>query len=251
MKGGILALSREEKLYPSFMKRFAELGFKDIEISGQERDALNTIINDMKPRLVLVGSGYYKGSTPYMMGELLKGFPNLNMAAISVLCKIPDDLAMWFIFNGVRSYVNLFEGYEEFHRGLSMVRNGEAYISPNVIQRIDLRKEKPEPLRNLTPRHVEIVRLLCNGFTSFEIADVLNISRRTVDTHKTDLYTILAVRNENELIRAAIYLGLIDPEELVFFGGRYELNPKPEKTVDQKEKRRRYDVLAEKAKGDK
>jgi hypothetical protein len=37
------------------------------------------------------------------------------------------------------------------------------------------------------------------------------------------------VRNENELIRAAIYLGIIDPKELDFYGRDYVLNPKPKR----------------------
>jgi DNA-binding CsgD family transcriptional regulator len=199
-----------------------------LEVSGEERDSLNNLIDDIKPWLVLVGSGFYKCCTPFMMGELLKTFPNLNIAAVSVLCKIPDDLAMWFIINGVRSYINLYEGYEEFLKGLNKVRDGKDYIAPSVSGCMERRKEIPEPASRLTPRQIEVVRLLCNGFTSFEIAGVLNISRRTVDTHKTELYTNLNVRNENELIRAAQALGIISPDELNFYGGKYELNPKPE-----------------------
>jgi DNA-binding NarL/FixJ family response regulator len=97
------------------------------------------------------------------------------------------------------------------------------------MERIEMRKEMPEKAGNITARYIEVVRLLSNGFTSFEITDALHISKRTLDTHKTELYTRLNVRNENELIRVAQYLGYINSEELVFFGGRYALNPKPEK----------------------
>jgi hypothetical protein len=70
---------------------------------------------------------------------------------------------------------------------------------------------------------------LANGFRGNEIADVLHISARTVDTHKTDIFAALNVRNENEIIRVAIYLGIIDPQELNFFGRDYVLGPKPQK----------------------
>jgi DNA-binding NarL/FixJ family response regulator len=229
MRGGTLILSREKELYPYFRKRLKELGFSNFDVTGEERDSLNAIISEMNPGLILAGSGFYRCSTPYMMGQLLKLYPRLNSAAVSVFCKIPDDLAMWFIINGVKSYVNFFEGLDEFYKGLNRVRQGGEYISPGVMKRIEMRKEMPERAGNLTARHIEVVRLLSNGFTSFEIADALHISKRTLDTYKTDLYTRLNVRNENELIRAAHYLGYINPEELIFFGGRYALNPKPEK----------------------
>jgi hypothetical protein len=54
--GGTLLLTREKQLYPYFRKRFTELGFTHFEVSGEERDSLNSLISAMKPRLVLVAS---------------------------------------------------------------------------------------------------------------------------------------------------------------------------------------------------
>jgi DNA-binding NarL/FixJ family response regulator len=227
--GGTLLLSREKQLYPYFQKRFTELGFAHFEVTGEDRDSLNSLINDMKPRLVLAGSGFYECSTPYMLGRLLKIFPKLNIAAVSIFCKIPDDLAMWFIFNGVKSYINYFEGPEEFYYGLNEVREGKGYISPGVMRRINMRREIPERAGNITRRQMEIIRLLCNGFTGQEICDVLSIAIDTLNVQKKKIYTALNVRNEKELIRVALYHEWITLEELHFFGRAYLLNPLPEK----------------------
>ena len=81
----------------------------------------------------------------------------------------------------------------------------------------------------MTGRQVEIIRLVANGFTGKEIARTLNISERTVDNSKSEIYTAMNVRNENEAIRVAIYLGIIKAEELHFFGRDYELKPKVNK----------------------
>jgi DNA-binding NarL/FixJ family response regulator len=224
-------------LYPLFKKRLAELGFTNSEITGEERDSLNSVINDLKPRLVLVDSDFYECSTPYMMRQLLKTFPKLNIAAVSTLCKIPTDLAMWFIINGVKSYINFFEAPDEFYRGLSKVRDGQEYVSPEVIKRIEIRREMPEPAGNITPRNLEIIRLLCNGFTGSEICKALAISDQTLYVHKRNIYTILNVRNENELIRVALFYGWIKLDELRFYGGEYKLNPLPEKTREPKIRR--------------
>jgi DNA-binding NarL/FixJ family response regulator len=231
MPGGTLVLSREKKLYPYFRKRLGELGFTHFEITGEVRDSLNSVINDVKPRLVLVGSGYYECSTPYMMGKLLHIFPDLNCAAVSVFHKIPDELAMWFIINGVTSYISFFEGPDEFYGGLHKVREGRGYISPGVTERISMRREMPEPAGNITRRHVEIIRLLCNGFTGREICDVLAIAEDTLNIQKNKIYTYLNVRNENELIRVALLNKWITVEELLFYGRDYRLNPRPEKRL--------------------
>jgi DNA-binding NarL/FixJ family response regulator len=234
---GTLLLSREKQLYPCIIKRTKELGFTSFEVTGEERDSLNSLIHDMKPRLVIVDSSYYECSTPYMMGQLLKTFPKLNVVAVSVFCKIPADLAMWFIINGVKSYVNLFEGSDEFLRGLNKVRDGLEYISPMVMERIDIRRELADPAGNITPRHMEIIRLLCNGFTGREICKVLAIADQTLYDHKKKIYTFLNVRNENELIRVALFHGWIKLDELHFYGGEYKLNPLPEKTKEPKIRR--------------
>jgi DNA-binding CsgD family transcriptional regulator len=87
----------------------------------------------------------------------------------------------------------------------------------------------------LTGRQIEVLRLLCNGFTSLEIADVLHLSNRTVKFHKAELYNNLKIRNENELIRVALYLGFIKIDSLDFYGGSYELSPRPaKKTLKRK-----------------
>jgi DNA-binding NarL/FixJ family response regulator len=227
--GGTLLLSREKQLYPYFIRRCTELGYANFDIAGEERDSLNMLINDMKPRLIVVESVFYDCCTPYMMGRLLKIFPKLNIAAVSLFCKIPDDLAMWFIFNGVRSYVNFFEGLDEFYRGLNTVWEGKEYISPRVMKRIETRREIPQPAGNITKRHMEIIRLLCNGYTGHEICKVLAIAEDTLNVQKKKIYTILNVRNEKELIRVALFHGWIALEELRFFGGEYTLNPLPKK----------------------
>jgi DNA-binding NarL/FixJ family response regulator len=232
--GRTLHLSREKALYPLFRRRLAQLGFTDCEVTGEERDSLNSVINDLKPRLILVDSDFYECSTPYMMRQLLKTFPKLNIAAVSEFCKIPADTAMWFIINGVKSYLNFFEGPDEFYQGLNKIRDGEDYVSPKVIERIEMRREMPERAGNITPQHFEIIRLLCNGFTGSEICKVLAISEQTLYGHKRRIYTFLNVRNENELIRVALFHGWIKLDELRFYGGEYKLNPLPEKRLNGK-----------------
>jgi len=70
---------------------------------------------------------------------------------------------------------------------------------------------------------------LCNGFTSTEIAAELCVSNRTVDFHKKELNNNFGTRNENELIRVALYLKIIKEDELDFYGRNYVLAPRPKK----------------------
>jgi DNA-binding NarL/FixJ family response regulator len=63
----------------------------------------------------------------------------------------------------------------------------------------------------LTPRELEVVKLIAEGYTSDEIADVLVISRKTVDHHRCNILAKLGMRNGAELTRYAIRRGLVEP----------------------------------------
>ena len=228
MTGGTLIVSRAVKLYPLIKKKFTELGFDNITVTGVEKDGLNMLIREMKPRIVFMGCKFYQSETPFMMAALHKTFPKLNIAVVSIT-DYPDDLAMYFIINGAKSYVNLLEGEEEFLKGMREIREGREYVAPGVQKRIDLRNIYPKPTGKLTERQIATVRLIANGYTGAEIADTLHISEGTVDNSKSEIYTALNVRNENEVIRAAIQLEIIKPEEMAFFPRDFVLKPKPQK----------------------
>ena len=228
MTGGTLVVSRDIYNHAHYKKRLEQLGFRNVTVTGAEKDGLNMIINDLNPRLVLMGSRFYECATAYMMALLLKRHPELNVAAVS-LERYPADLAIGMIVNGITSYVNFSEGADQFYAGLNLIKEGSKYISPVVEERRMMRSELPKPSQELTERQIEVLRLLCNGFTTLEIADVLHLSKRTVKFHTSELYSNLKIRNEKELIRAALYLGFIKTDELDFYGGKYELSPKPDK----------------------
>jgi DNA-binding NarL/FixJ family response regulator len=228
MPGGTLIVSRAKKLFPYYEKCLRDMGFTDVEATGEEKDSLNTVVNELKPRLVLMGSGFYQAATPYMAGELLECFPKLNIAAVSVY-DYPDALAVWFIWHGVKSYVDLLEGYGEFCRGMRAVREGNAYISPGVRKLIGLFPEWPKVGDKVTKRHMEVLVFICNGFIPEQIGDEMHITRRTVSNHLKDIYKIFHVKNREEMVSLAWGLDLVSRDDMRFIGRREEkAGPLPE-----------------------
>jgi DNA-binding NarL/FixJ family response regulator len=63
----------------------------------------------------------------------------------------------------------------------------------------------------LTPRELEILKLIAEGHTSEEIAGMLFISKKTVDRHRANVLEKLGMRNRVELTRYAIRRGLVEP----------------------------------------
>jgi len=69
-----------------------------------------------------------------------------------------------------------------------------------------------QALRVLTPREVEVLRLVAEGRTNQEIADQLTLSIKTVQTHRANVMEKLELRDITHLVRFAIHHGLITPE---------------------------------------
>jgi len=223
MKGGTLLLSRAIKLFAYYEKYLKSSGFQNIAITAQQKDGLNFVIRDMKPDLVIVDAGFYQCATPFMMKELLKTFPGLNITAVS-WDEYPAGLAMYFILNGIKSYVYWWDGEEEFRKGMACVKYGRKYVSPEVQECIEIQKRYPPANKNITDREMEVLRLLSCGFKDEEIVNTLHISRSTVDLHRRKLYKTMNVRNAVELVRVAIFLELVRIEETYFYPETFILN---------------------------
>ena len=74
-----------------------------------------------------------------------------------------------------------------------------------------VRRGEAGSLDPLTPREIEVVKLVAEGHTSDEIAEMLVISRKTVDRHRANILEKLGMRDRVDLTRYAIRRGLITP----------------------------------------
>jgi len=228
--GGTLLVSRSVNNHDYFKKRLEALGFCQVTVTDLEKDALYFLIRELEPNLLIMSASFYSCCTPYLMGELHQKFPKIKMAAVSI-SNFPDDLAMYFILNGINSYINFFEGVEQFNKGLFEIAHGREYISPAVLERIALRKTKPDPVKLISERHKQVIRLICCGFKDHEIADLMAVSRNTILNHKADFYASLNVRSNIELYRSAQNLGIVRLNELDFFPKDFKLKPLPNKQL--------------------
>jgi DNA-binding NarL/FixJ family response regulator len=77
---------------------------------------------------------------------------------------------------------------------------------------MSLRRPDDEPIK-LTKREVEVLTLVIEGKASKEVAELLYVSKRTVDFHLANIYNKLQVSNRVQAFRRAVALGLI-PSEL-------------------------------------
>jgi len=110
----------------------------------------------------------------------------------------------------------LLKGAEpaELELALQAVMRGETYLTPAVSKQVvqDYLQGggvKPGPLRDLTPRQREVLQLIAEGNSTKEIASKLNVSIKTVETHRGELMNRLDIHDVAGLVRYAIRTGLV------------------------------------------
>jgi DNA-binding NarL/FixJ family response regulator len=228
MTGGTLVVSRANLLFPLFKRLLEnEAGFAHLSFTTAEKDALNTAIVKHNPRLLMIDSDFYYGATPYMIGEIHLSFPELEIAVIS-LTDYPSSLSAWFIWEGAKSFISLWDGDEEFYHGLMLVREGKQYISPKVQHLIDIQPEWPDTHNKLTKRLKECLIMLCCGFVPAHIGAVMHITRKTVNNHLKTLYNIFHVNNREEMVAVAWTIDLVTKKDIRFYDRKRECKRFPE-----------------------
>jgi DNA-binding NarL/FixJ family response regulator len=94
------------------------------------------------------------------------------------------------------------------------VARGGSFISPHaegtLLKRM-LDDPDSDPTEKLTPREREVVKLIAEAYTNKEIAAILNLAEKTVESHRANVLAKLGMRDRVELVRYAIRRGLIEP----------------------------------------
>lgn len=111
--------------------------------------------------------------------------------------------------NGAHGYVLKNSDVKDLAEAIDIVLRGETWFSPSVSASIDELGTVSDPYDDLTPRERQVLQLVAEGKTASDIKDVLFISARTVEKHRSNLMKKLDLRSHAEVIRYALQRGLI------------------------------------------
>ena len=109
--------------------------------------------------------------------------------------------------------VILLAGPGEEHRTATWIRTGvEEVVRKDAVghaaEAVQRALEARQPLSRLSPRQIEVLRLITDGLTSREIASRLRLSEKTVETHRSAVAQRLGIRDVAGLVRYAVRVGL-------------------------------------------
>jgi DNA-binding NarL/FixJ family response regulator len=189
----------------------------DIEVVAEATDGTDAIekalASDVDLAIVDV-------SMPRMTGlqvtaELHRRRPGMRVLILSV-----HDSEQYFfeaLKAGASGYVLKTAANRDLIDACRASMRGEPFLYPGAVTALirdyldHARDGEAAPRDPLTPRELQVIKLIAEGHTSEEIATALVISRKTVDHHRANILEKLGMRNSAELTRYAIRRGLVEP----------------------------------------
>jgi len=178
-----------------------------VEIVGTVGDGRSLLgaVDELRPDVVLLDI-----SMPQLNGldaaqQLRRAAPAVRV--IFVTMHAEPDYVQAAMRTGAAGYVVKSAASAELLAAIDAAMRGSIHVSPQLAA-LTLEPRAADPL---TPRQREVLQLVAEGRSAREIAEVLGVSRKTVEFHKSSIMRLLGLRSTAELTRYALDHGLLGP----------------------------------------
>lgn len=162
---------------------------------------------DKEPELALLDIILPDISGVDIARKLRAEHPNIQILMLSAESSEPTILSLTEI--GVEGFVSKNAPTDELLTAINTIVNGGTYFAKDIARLIRDVCNSSELHIDLSEREKLIIRLCCEGLRAKDISDQLNISIRTVESHKTNIFTKLGINNNVALVRYAIRRGIL------------------------------------------
>jgi DNA-binding NarL/FixJ family response regulator len=189
------------------------------------------LIEIHRPELVLLDIAMPKLTGLDVAVRVAESFSSTRVIIVSM--HVDEEYVRKAIMAGAAGYLLKDSGTSELEMAVRAVARGETYLSPAVSTHLIARCQRHEwgeisLADSLTARQREVLQLIVQGLSTKAIARKLEISIKTVETHRTQLMDRLNIHDVAGLVRYALRIGLIKLEQ-----SRSDLDPLATTRVDQ------------------
>jgi DNA-binding NarL/FixJ family response regulator len=186
---------------------------KRFEIAGtaHDGDSLLALLAQTPADCLLLDLSMPGRSGLELLPEIRQRYPKMKVLVVTM--HVERILADAVMLAGASGFIPKDSGMEELSEAIRAVLAGRSWVSPRVppAAPVPIEEETPRGLAALTPRQMEILRLIGQGRSSADIAEDLGVSVHTVTFHRTRIRQLLGIPNEWGLSRLALLLQVGTP----------------------------------------
>jgi two-component system, NarL family, response regulator NreC len=190
----------------------AEPNLEVIAEASDGNDVLR-LASELRPDIVLLDISMPGPGGIEVTRRLKEALPELRVLILTA--HEDESLLREAVQAGAAGYIIKRAVESELINAIHSVWRGDLYVHPAMtralLKETSLFPAIPEPsMESLTPREIEVLRLIAKGYTNGQIAKELSLSVRTVESHRANLMGKLELRSRVELVRYAMEHGLFE-----------------------------------------
>jgi len=181
---------------------------QDIDVRAEATDVSAAVrhVDRHAPHVLVLDLRLPNGSTIETIRRLRAHAPDTEIVVLTM--EESPTFAQQALDAGGIGFVLKDRADTELVAAVRLAARGEQYVSSRVSAALDAR-QRAAGTGALSPREIEIVRLIALGFTSREIATKLKLSRRTIETHRSGIYDKLDLTTRAQLVHFALTRHLV------------------------------------------
>src|SRR5205814_4311533 len=180
---------------------------------GDGNEALR-LIDELRPDVVLLDITMPRMNGFTALQEITTRVPTVRVIMLTM--HEAREYAIQALRGGAAGFIPKSAASAELKQAIDTVMRGMTYVSnetpQNILATTDRSVREKQLLEKLTPRQREILALIAEGQATKKIARTLNISTKTVESHRSQLTERLDIHDVAGLVRFAIRIGLVKME---------------------------------------
>ncbi len=190
----------------------------DMDVVGEAEDGQTAVrlAQELSPNVVIMDI-----AMPHLDGvvateQIIARDADVKVIALSMHSK--TQFVKQMLKAGASGYLLKECASEELTRAIKAVVAGQMYLSPEItrplLDNLLANPSEPEPqgVSSLSKREIEVTKLLIEGNSTKRAADALEVSRKTIETHRRRIYKKLGIDNISDLTKLAIRAGVTSLE---------------------------------------